>query len=142
MKAKQTIAFEYSTVARQTTTSTAPNFGLTEIIIPTAEPTANDAVLSMLAYLSQHAGDRWLTWITTTPVHKSQISDFNFALNKIRLVHISHTDKSLSVLKSALEDGSSASVVASLDYLNEKSRKTLENASIIGSCKGLIIRRP
>lgn len=113
-------------------------WGITEIVLPNEQGFA--MMLPMLAYLSQQAEDRWLTWLPPSPVNKAQLQAFGFDLSKVRIIHPSRYSEPYFLLWEALSQGNSSTVVASPGLLSEKEFSRLEAAAKIGSCRGLLIR--
>ncbi len=115
--------------------------GITEIVMPKAQGADNDLlVMPMLAHLSQQCADEWFTWIAPRNFSKSILDRYEFARDKVRMVHTKDDAVSLWVFWSSLTNGNSGTVVASLEWLSEKDRKLLENASLIGKTRGVVLR--
>jgi len=97
-------------------------------------------VLPMLSHLSHSSEDKWFTWIAPQKVSKTRLISYDFAMSNIRFIHTENESESLWVFWDALANGNSANVVANINTLSESERKTLENASILGNTRGLVLR--
>lgn len=113
--------------------------GITEIIMPQSEPPL-DVALPMLAYLSHHSNNRWITWITQTPITKSLLLDRGFKLSNLRLVYADDDQDVKWIYWEALNNGRSDTVIAAVDTLSQDEMKNFEQAASAGRSRGLLLR--
>ena len=110
--------------------------GVTEIVLPGFNAELDTVVLPMLAHLTQHSSQRWVTWITPmglskTGICKKLLQEYGFNLDKLRLIHLKDNQSSLKVFWDALSVGNSDTVVGSVDQLSDRDFKHLESAAHI-----------
>lgn len=126
----------YSEAVKQTPT------GITEIILPTiADPHGGDLVLPMIAHLSQSTENRWFTWIGPEPLSREKARRYQLKEGTLRFIHAPNDRETLWMFWEALSNGNSATVVAMLDFIDERNRRLLESASKQGGSLGIILRR-
>lgn len=112
---------------------------LTEIVLPNGA--GRDAiVLPMLAHLSREKSGRWFTWITEEPIHRQTLEAYDFDLSNVRVIHSHSKEYTNWVFWEGLNNGNSATVVATFDKLKDDELKTLVLAANHGNCRGLILR--
>ncbi len=116
-----------------------PEHGITEILMPYGEDMS--LILPMLASLSHECKDQWFTMIVPRSFLLSDLKPYPFAFTNIRLVHSQHSDDSLWMSWDALSNGNSGYVVALLEDLSDTDRTRLEEASLKGQTRGLVLRK-
>lgn len=116
--------------------------GITEIVLPpitTAD--GGELVLPMLAHLSQKAENRWFTWIGPEQLSRTKVQQYQLRDSSLRFIRSSNDKETLWMFWETLSNGNSATVVAMLDYIDEKNRRLLELAAERGGSLGIILRR-
>lgn len=97
-------------------------------------------LLPVLSHQTQKNNERWTTLIASHFIQKSELQDFGVQLSKLRMiVDATCQHSSWKLLISALSNGNSSMVVASLPSLSNKDILELEHAAQKGSTQGLII---
>ena len=124
----------------KTNLKTNETTSLTEIVLSARTGADLELLLPMLAHLSRKNPDRWFTWINPKDVDKQLLKDFEFALDNVRVIYSRNEDEILWLMWDALANGTSGSVVAEIGAISENSRKELEQAALLGNCRGLLIR--
>lgn len=116
--------------------------GLTEIVLshPPASQQPYALVLPMLAHLSQAYPERWFTWIAPKGICKALLASYGFRLKNVRLVYPKATKDIVSLYWEALNNGTSATVVAIVGSLAEPEFANLESAARKGNSQGLLLR--
>lgn len=119
--------------------------GVSELLIPSWEQDSLDLVLPMLAHLSHQTSDRWLTWLGQTGISKQDISTHSFDANKLRTIRSQSDEETLWMMWDALNNGTSAFVVAIFNDASSVSQKEieqLEQACFSGNTRALVIKCP
>ncbi len=114
-------------------------FGVTELVLTHEGPEQLALLLPMIAYLSRHAGDRWITWIAPRHINRQVLEDFGVSTRCLRLIHCTDAS-SLWIIWEAMAKGNSHTVIASPGRLNEKELGLLEEAARLGECQGVLLR--
>ncbi len=112
---------------------------ISEIILPSSLGYTT-LLLPVIAQLTQHNADRWLTWIVDKAPAKAVLQAYGANLNRLRLIHIPESVDNRWVIWEALAQGNSHTVVAQLDQLSEDDVKAMEQAGSKGNTQGVIIR--
>jgi len=94
----------------------------------------------MLSELSRQRKDRWLTWITKTPLPKPLLIDHGFDVTRIQNIRTRNAQETLWLFWEALNAGTSATVVTESEQLCDEAFNKLEAAAINGGSQGLLIR--
>ncbi len=123
----------------QTISTPVKTAGVTELVLTSDSPEQLHILLPMLAYLSHHSGDRWITWISPKHLHRDLLSAYGVNTRTIRLIH-SQDENPLWLIWEALASGTSNTVIASPGRLSEKELMQLEAAATRGECQGLLLR--
>jgi cell division inhibitor SulA len=114
--------------------------GVTEVVL-TSDAAAQEAILlPMIAYLSNHCGDRWITWIAPEQINRQVLESFGVDTRFIRLIHCKDEAQALWITWEALNLGNSHTVIASPGKLTDKEFLQLEVAAQAGECQGLLLR--
>lgn len=127
-------------IERQTPTPHSETSGITEITLSNSGENGHEIVLPMLAHLSRQAGDKWFTWVAPVGIDRNILEQYGFDLSRVRLVHTRNEEETLWVLWDALSNGTSGTVVASMDWLGKHDRDKLEHAAQKGSTTGLVLK--
>lgn len=114
--------------------------GVTELVLTSDAPEQAALLLPMIAYLSHHCENRWVTWIAPQQITRELLESFGVNTRCIRLIHCKDPEQALWVTWEALQAGNSHTVIASPGKLNEKELLHLELAAHNGSCQGLLLR--
>ncbi len=120
--------------------SSRPSSGVTELVLTSDTPEQFAMILPMIAYLSQHCGDRWITWITSQAISRQMLESFGVNTTCVRLIHCKSTDEVLWITWEALQAGNSHTVIATPGRLTDKELSQLEMAAHKGQCQGLLLR--
>lgn len=115
-----------------------PSGGITEIVLPNSRSAS--IYLPSLAFLSSQSDGRWLTWLTSESMSKTELQNYGFDLNKARFIYPKNQDHCFWLLWEALAEGNSHTVVGSPGKLSETQISKLENAARVGGCNGLLLR--
>lgn len=113
--------------------------GVTELVLTQHSPDAQMLLLPMLAHLSRN-NERWITWITNTPINRSALTAYGVETHKIRLVRTADPEATQRLLHEALNTGTSHTVIASLGELNDSGLSSVESAAKTGNSRALLIR--
>ena len=126
-----------------------PHNGITEIILPHQHSEgfnfdSTEIIMPMLAHLSHNPQNRWLTWIRSKKdfnfrIDKSTLNDFGFDLNKLRIVYCQDNQDSLRIMRKALANGNSDTVVASPEIVRHNDLLSLEKAAALGATRGVLL---
>lgn len=114
--------------------------GLTEIVLPAGDEPDYDIVLPMLAHLSHQSENRWLTWIAPRGITKARLLAFGFNLQRVQVISCNSKRDLPWLLWEALNNGTSATVVADIDGFSEQDMEKLELAASQGQCRALLLR--
>lgn len=114
--------------------------GVTELVLTSDSPEQAALLMPMIAYLSQHCGDRWITWIAPHNVTRQLLESFGVNTRYIRVIHCKDSQQALWVTWEALNAGNSHTVIASPGKLTDKEFLQLEVAAQSGECQGLLLR--
>lgn len=120
--------------------SEAPAATLTELVL-TDFGSSIDMVMPMLASISHHCSDKWLTWLSKAAPKKEFIERFHVNTRNLRSIQLDHEDEMLWCLWECLANGTSNTVVACMDELREADRKKLEAACLAGNTNAIILRQ-
>ncbi len=135
-------AFKASVSGQQQRTpapAEARSSSMTELVLTKHSPDAERLLLPMLAHLSRDT-QRWVTWIYDTPVDRKLLNTYGVDTGKIRFIHTDSDECTRWLLWEALSTGTSHTVIATLNELNEEHLILLEKAANEGSSHGLLIR--
>jgi len=116
-----------------------PAHSVTELVMTQNSGDEITLLLPMLAHLCRVA-DRWITWVNPDKVDRELLESFGVDMDKIRLIHCANEDNEHRVLKEALQQGNSHTVIASPSTLNEKHLVELQGSAKKGASHGLFIR--
>jgi cell division inhibitor SulA len=117
-----------------------PSGGVTELVLASEAPEQMALIMPMIAYLSQHSGERWITWITPQPISRQLLEGFGVNTTCLRLIHCKDNQQALWVTWEALQAGNSHTVIATPGKLADKELMQLEIAAQQGHCQGLLLR--
>lgn len=113
--------------------------GVTELVLTKHSPDQRMLLLPMIAHLSQQA-DRWITWVAPGPIERKLLESYGVDTNKLRIIH-SQTEESTNwILWDALNNGTSHTVIGTVNKLNDQSIAHLEQAAQNGNAKALLVR--
>lgn len=127
-------------IDNQTAVSPKRSGGVTELVLTSDAPEQAALLMPMIAYLSQHCGDRWITWIAPHNVTRQLLESFGVNTRFIRVIHCKGSQQALRVTWEALNAGNSHTVIASPGKLSDKELLQLEVAAQNGECQGLLLR--
>lgn len=117
--------------------------GISELILPSWEQASFELLLPMVSHLSHQAGERWLTWLGKTNLSKGIGLKHELNRKNIRTIASANDEETLWMTWDALNNGTSAFVVASFELsstVTQKERAQLEQACANGQCRALIIK--
>lgn len=114
--------------------------GITELVLTHNAPEQTQLLLPMLAHLSHTRSNRWLTWIVSGPIDRTQLEQYGVDTRAIRVIHAPQDRDSRWILWEALAKGNSHTVIATTGQLNDRELKQLEAAARQGRCQGLLLR--
>ncbi|WP_439134166.1 cell division inhibitor SulA [Pseudomaricurvus sp.] len=117
----------------------AATSSITELVLTQHSPDAQMLLLPMLAHLSRNA-ERWITWITDAPVNRDELASYGVDTDKVRIIRSQSDESTRWILWEALNTGTSHTVIATLNELNENSFHHLETAAQAGESRALLIR--
>lgn len=120
--------------------SSRASSGVTELVLASDTPEQFAMILPMIAYLSQHCGDRWITWVTSQTISRQMLQSFGVNTACLRLIHCKSTDEVLWITWEALQAGNSHTVIATPGKLTDRELTQLEMAAHQGQCQGLLLR--
>lgn len=112
--------------------------GVTELVFTRHSSEEELLLLPMLAHLSRNA-NRWITWISSTPIDREKLRSFGVNTSKVQLLRAEDEEDCKWLLWEALAAGTSDTVVAAPGLLDASQIKTLEQAALTGASKALII---
>lgn len=128
-------------VLPQTKATQAPaTSGVTELVLTSDSPEQLSLLLPMIAYLSNSAKDRWITWIAPHNISKDFLESYGVNTRFIRVIHAQDTQALLWITWEALSAGNSHTVISSPGKLSDKELSQLEVAAAKGQCQGLLLR--
>ena len=113
--------------------------GITELVLTHRAPKQHQLLLPMIAHLSK-SHQRWLTWLTPSPIDRDLLEEYQVDFQAIRLIHTPENSDNRWILWEALAEGNSHTVIASPGRLSEKDLNQLEAAAHKGGCQGLLLR--
>lgn len=119
--------------------------GVSELIIPAREEASFELLLPMLAHLSYQTENRWLTWIGSSSLTKSELIQHQLNANSVRVIQSANDAETLWMMWDALNNGTSAFVVSSFTDSSTVTRKEiqqLENACTNGHSRALVVKMP
>lgn len=114
-------------------------FGVTELVLTSDNADQLHLLLPMLAYLSHHSENRWITWVSPKNLSRDLLLAYGVNINCLQLIHCPD-ENSLWVIWEALAAGTSHTVIASPGRLSDKELMQLEVAATKGGCQGLLLR--
>lgn len=126
--------------SQQTQETPARNGGVTELVLSQDCPQQTALILPMVAFLSQQAKDRWITWIAPTGINKAMLENYGIDSRQVRLIHPGLNKDQLWIIWEALAAGNSHTVLASPGKLTDKELRQLEDAAQQGKTQGLLLR--
>jgi cell division inhibitor SulA len=94
----------------------------------------------MIAYLSNSAKDRWITWIAPHNISKDFLESYGVNTRFIRVIHAQDPQALLWITWEALSAGNSHTVISSPGKLSDKELSQLEVAAAKGQSQGLLLR--
>lgn len=112
--------------------------GITEIVLANAH--SPEVYLPSLGFLSRTGLDRWLTWLVPQGMNKSSLLQYGFDLTKTRFIYLKNQEQCFELLREALMEGNSHTVVGSPGRLTDEQITQLEQAARVGQCYGLLLR--
>lgn len=113
---------------------------VSEIILSSSQDDPYKLVLPMLAHLSHQCENRWFTWVTQSKLALEKLENYAFQRSHIRIIRANSDDYAQKILKEALRNGNSSTVVADLKNLSAEERLHIENAGVSGKCNTIILR--
>lgn len=114
--------------------------GVTELVLTKDAPGQAALLLPMIAYLSQHCGSRWITWVAPHNITRQLLDNFGVDTRYLRLIHCKDAQLALWITWEALNAGNSHTVIASPGKLSDREFAQLEVAAQNGECQGLLLR--
>ncbi|MFC3115355.1 cell division inhibitor SulA [Cellvibrio fontiphilus] len=122
------------------TAQTRVSSGVTELVLTSDSPEQLSLLLPMIAYLSNSAKDRWITWIAPHNISKDFLESYGVNTRFIRVIHAQDPQALLWITWEALSAGNSHTVISSPGKLSDKELSQLEVAAAKGQCQGLLLR--
>lgn len=122
------------------TAQTRNSSGVTELVLTSDSPEQLSLLLPMIAYLSNSAKDRWITWIAPHNISKDFLESYGVNTRFIRVIHAQDPQTLLWITWEALSAGNSHTVISSPGKLSDKELSQLEVAAAKGQCQGLLLR--
>lgn len=122
------------------TAQTRISSGVTELVLTSDSPEQLSLLLPMIAYLSNSAKDRWITWIAPHNISKDFLESYGVNTRFIRVIHAQDPQALLWITWEALSAGNSHTVISSPGKLSDKELSQLEVAAAKGQCQGLLLR--
>ncbi len=122
------------------TAQTRTTSGVTELVLTSDSPEQLSLLLPMIAYLSNSAKDRWITWIAPHNISKDFLESYGVNTRFIRVIHAQNPQALLWITWEALSAGNSHTVISSPGKLSDKELSQLEVAAAKGQCQGLLLR--
>lgn len=119
--------------------------GVSELMIPAWEQASFELLLPMLSHLSHQAEDRWLTWIGKPCLSKDIAQAHQLNRSNVRMINSQSDQETLWLMWDALNNGTSAFVVASFQStqsVTHKERSLLEAACNSGHARALVVKFP
>lgn len=117
-----------------------PPGGVTELVLTSDSPEQMALLMPMIAYLSNSAKDRWITWIAPHNISRELLESYGVNTRQIRLIHCDKLSSLLWITWEALAAGNSHTVISSPGKLTDKELNQLEIAALQGKCQGLLLR--
>ncbi len=127
-------------VIPQPQAQTPTTSGVTELVLTSDSPEQLALLLPMIAYLSNSAKDRWITWIAPHNISKDFLESYGVNTRFIRVIHAQDPQALLWITWEALSAGNSHTVISSPGKLSDKELSQLEVAAAKGQCQGLLLR--
>lgn len=121
-------------------TSEKTGYGITEVNLSPFNHDEQAILLPMLAHLSHHQGDQWLTWISTHRPNKTLLQQYGFDLTRLRVIILKDSDNMRWVLWETLKNGNSHTVVANTPPMSKEEIKMLEQAASEGQTRALLVK--
>lgn len=121
------------------------NPGVSELMIPAWEQASLELLLPMLSHLSHQADNRWLTWIGKPCLSKQIAKTHQVNRSNVRMINSQNDEETLWLMWDALNNGTSAFVVATFEASNcvsYKERTLLEQACFSGNARALVVKFP
>lgn len=122
------------------TTHQKTTSGVTELVLTSDSPEQLALLLPMIAFLSNSASDRWITWIAPHNISRDLLEFHGVNTRFIRVIHAQDPQALLWITWEALSAGNSHTVISSLGKLTDKELSQLETAAAKGECQGLLLR--
>jgi cell division inhibitor SulA len=116
-----------------------PAVGLTELILTSDEPEQLGILLPMIAFISNSACDRWISWIAPHNVTRELLESYGVNTTRIRIIPTA-ADRRLQITKEALLAGNSHTVITTLTDTSPSELAMLENATYRGNCQAILLR--
>jgi len=113
--------------------------GVTELVLTKHSPDHRMLLVPMIAHLSQQA-DRWITWVAPGPIERKLLESYGVDTNKLRIIHSQTEESTTWILWDALNNGTSHTVIGTVNKLNDQAIKHLEQAAQNGNAKALLVR--
>lgn len=112
---------------------------ISEVIIPSFTD-SHVITPSIVASMTQQVSDRWVTWITSSPVNSRQLARLGVNASSLRIVHVKNHEDARWIIWQALSQGNSCKVIAEQAYFSEADIEEMEAAAKIGQCHGILIK--
>lgn len=112
---------------------------ITELLVSKYCPDYLQLLLPMLSHQSNHCGERWITWITTTKVDKRLLAQFGVNIQKVRFVYPKSDHVIFDLVVSALDAGNSHCVVALNENFLPEQLHLLNTAAKQGNTMGILV---
>ena len=119
---------------------TAAPSGVTEVVLSGEDPAQLSLILPMLAHVSRHNDNRWITWISDARIDRRLLDAYGVDTGKLRLVYPARQDDVLWITWEALAAGNSHTVIASPGKISEKHFQQLDEAAGRGDARGIMLR--
>lgn len=112
--------------------------GVTELVLTKQSPDQLMLLLPMVAHLSKQA-DRWITWVAPGPIERKLLESYGVDTAKLRIIHQYKPEQVTRILRDALSNGTSHTVIGAVEKLSDQTIGQLEQAAQQGQAKALLV---
>jgi len=112
---------------------------ITELLVSKYCPDYLQLLLPMLGHQTQVSGERWITWISTQKMDKTQLQNFGVDIKKVRFVYPKSHQVIFDLVAQALVTGNSHCVVAVNENFLTEQLYLLNEAAKQGNTMGILV---
>ncbi len=109
-----------------------------EVIIPHIGD-SHAVILPIIASLSQHSSDQWITWVTDRIPSKALLEAMGANLKGLRIVHADQAQDARWIAWQALAQGNSHTVIAERAYWSESDLNSMEEVAQESNTRGIMV---